>query len=397
MKLNRFKGSNHPEYFIFILAAASALAFAVWNTLLNNFVIERAAFTGKEIGILQSLREVPGFLAFTTIFVLLVIREQSFAIIGIALLGLGVALTGFLPSEYGLYFTTVLMSVGFHYYQTLQKSLVLQWVEKEHTPLVLGKTSAIASVAAIFAFAWVWAGTEVFTLDYTWIYLVAGCAAIFMALLAWLIFPRFSQRVPQHKHLFLRKRYWLYYALVFMSGARRQIFIVFAGFMMVEKFGYSAADIALLFLINHLLNMFLAPQIGKLVARWGERTVLTLEYIGLIILFLSYAMVQDGTTAAILYVLDHVFFALAIAVESYFKKIGDPQDFAATAGIAFTINHIAAVVIPALFGLIWLVSPPTVFVLGAAMATVSLILTRWIPTHPDAGLETRFRWGLKAT
>ena len=98
------------------MSIAMPLAFNTWSALLNNFVIERAAFTGVEIGILQSLREVPGFLAFTTVFVLLLIREQVFAVIALAIMGIGVALTGFFPTTTGLYLTTVLMSIGFHYF-----------------------------------------------------------------------------------------------------------------------------------------------------------------------------------------------------------------------------------------------------------------------------------------
>jgi len=109
---------KNPEYLLILLGVAATLAFSVWQVLLNNFAIEAAAFTGREIGILQSLREVPGFLAFTTVFILLILREQVFALLAIAVLGVGVALTGFLPSEYGLYFTTVLMSTGFHYFYT---------------------------------------------------------------------------------------------------------------------------------------------------------------------------------------------------------------------------------------------------------------------------------------
>lgn len=371
--------TSAPERFLWLLSFAASLAFATWQTLLNNFVIERGGFSGVEIGILQSLREVPGFLAFTTVLVLLLLREQAFAVLSIALLGLGVLLTGFFPQEYALYATTVLMSVGFHYFFTLQKSLALQWVERERTPITLGRLSAARSYAAILVFGGIWLGFEILHLDYQWLYLIAGGASILLALYAWRAFPRFSHEVPQHKHLLMRREYWLYYALVFMSGARRQIFIVFAGFLMVEKFGYSASDIALLFLVNHVINTWAAPRIGKLVARWGERTALTLEYLGLIVIFTSYALVESGTVAALLYVLDHLFFAMAIAIESYFKKIADPRDIASTAGVSFTINHIAAVILPVVFGVIWLQSHAAVFLMGAAMAFGSLLLARLVP------------------
>jgi predicted MFS family arabinose efflux permease len=360
----------------------------VWQALLNNFAVERAAFSGVEIGILQSLREVPGFLAFAVVFLLLLLREQSLALLALGLTGLGVVLTGQFPSELGLYLTTVIMSVGFHYYETVQQSLTLQWIGKDRSPLVMGRQLSARSLAALAAFALVWAGMEWFQLDYAWLYLMAGGLTLLVAVGAWLLFPRFPQKTVQHKSLVFRKRYWLFYALTFMGGARRQIFIVFAGFMLVERFGFSAADIALLFLLNHLINVWLAPKIGRFIGHWGERRALTLEYVGLVLVFTAYAFVNVAWLAAGLFVLDHVLFAMAIAIRSYFQKIADPADIASSAGVAFTINHIAAVVIPAAFGLLWLLEPAAVFLAGAAMALVSLGLARLVPPEPMPGAET---------
>jgi predicted MFS family arabinose efflux permease len=378
-----------PEYLLILLGVAATLAFSVWQALLNNFAIDAASFTGREIGILQSLREVPGFLAFTTVFVLLLLREQTFALLAIALLGLGVALTGFMPSAYGLYFTTVLMSIGFHYFYTLQQSLTLQWIEKERAPEVMGRLSSASSIASLLAFSMVWVGMGYFDFSYRALYLVAGGMALVVVGVVAISFPLFPQVVVQRKHLLMRRRYWLYYALTFMSGARRQIFVVFAGFLMVEKFGFSVANIALLFLINHLINAWAAPRIGRMISRFGERSALTLEYSGLILIFTAYAFVEWAPLAAVLYVLDHLLFAMAIAIKSYFQKIADPADFASTASVSFTINHIAAVVIPVLFGVLWLHSPVAVFLAGAVMASLSLLLARWVPEEPREGNEVR--------
>ncbi len=377
-----------PEILLILMAAAMSVSFSVWQALLNNFVLERAAFTGAEIGMLQSLREVPGFLAFGVVFLLLLLREQSLALLALGLTGLGVALTGQFPSVLGLYITTVIMSVGFHYYETAQQSLTLQWIAKDRAPLVMGRQLSAKSVAALAAFALVWCGMELLDLDYAWLYLFAGGVTLLVAVAAWFVFPRFPQETVQRKTLVLRRRYWLFYALTFMGGARRQIFIVFAGFMLVERFGFSAADIALLFLLNHLVNVWLAPRIGRFIAHWGERRALTLEYVGLATVFTAYAFVEVAWLAAALFVVDHVLFAMAIAIRSYFQKIADPADIASTAGVAFTINHIAAVVIPAAFGLLWLVEPAAVFLAGAAMALVSLGLARLVPRMPQPGSET---------
>ncbi|MGD2128795.1 MAG: MFS transporter [Lysobacterales bacterium] len=383
----RKKLARRPEYLLILLAVASSLAFSVWQALLNNFAVEQAAFTGREIGILQTLREVPGFLAFTTVFVLLILREQTFALLSVGLLGAGVALTGFFPGEHGLYLTTLLMSTGFHYFYTLQQSLTLQWVEKERTPEVLGRLSSANSIAALLAFAVVWAGMQYLDASFATLYVAAGGAAIALILVAAVFFPSYPEVVPQRRHLLLRKRYWLYYALTFMSGARRQIFTVFAAFLMVEKFGFSAANMALLLLVNHVVNAWLAPRIGRLIGRVGERSALALEYGGLIVIFSCYAFVNTAAFAVALFVLDHLLFAMAIAIRSYFQKIADPADIASTAGVSFTINHIAAVVIPVTFGVLWLYSPAAVFLAGSVMAGVSLLLSRMVPRSPGPGHE----------
>lgn len=380
-----------PKNLLIVMTIAMTLAFATWMALLNNFVVERAAFTGKEIGILQSIREIPGFLAFTTVFVLLLIREQIFAYISLAVLGIGVALSGYFPSEAGLYLTTFVMSVGFHYYETVKQSLSLQWLSIDEAPAVLGKLIAVSSVASLVVYSFLWLGQGYLSLSYETIYFVAGGSCFILTLFMWLGFPTFTSVIPQRKHLLLRKRYWLYYALTFMGGARRQIFMVFAGFLMVEKFGYSVSDIAALFIINHLFNWAFASRIGALVGRIGERRALTFEYCGLFCVFTAYAFVDSAAWAGTLYVADHLLFSLAIAIKTYFQKIADPADMASTAGVAFTINHIAAVFIPVLFGLVWLVSPMLVFLMGSVMTLISLLLARNIPMRPCEGYEVE--WG----
>jgi hypothetical protein len=260
----------------------------------------------------------------------------------------------------------------------------------EEAPVMLGRLIAASSVASLVAYSFLWLAQDHFGLSYKTIYAVGGGACLALTLFMWLAFPRFQAKVPQRKHLLIRKRYWLYYALTFMGGARRQIFTVFAGFLMVEKFGYSVSDIAALYIVNHLFNWAFAGRIGALVGRIGERRALTFEYCGLFCVFTAYAFVNDATWAAGLYVADHLFFSLAIAIKTYFQKIADPADMASTAGVAFTINHIAAVLIPVLFGLVWLVSPMAVFLMGSGMAVISLVLARNIPRAPSAGNEVVF-------
>ena len=383
----RLAAWRRPETLLLLMAAAVPLSFDTWSALLNNFAIERAAFTGAEIGILQSLREVPGFLAFAVVFLLLLVREQALAYIALAVLGIGTAITGWFPSIVGLYCTTVLMSLGFHYYETIQISLSLQWLDKRSAPEALGRIIAVGAFTSIVIYGLIWLAFDRLHLDFRWIYMVGGGLTAGIAVFAWLSFPKYPAKVEQHKGMVLRSRYWLYYALTFMSGARRQIFIVFAGFLMVEKFKFDVGAISLLFFINATVNVLFARRIGRLVGRLGERRALLFEYAGLIGVFTAYAFVSNATVAAGLYIVDHAFFALAIAIKTYFQKIADPADIASTAGVGFTINHIAAVILPAALGVVWLVSPAAVFLVGSGIAVVSLLLSMNIPTHPAPGNE----------
>jgi len=383
-----------PTMLLMAMAVTMQIAFAAWMLLTNNFAYEVLSFTGREIGIQQSVREIPGFLSFAAVFLLLLGREQVWAYISLILLGGAAAVTGMFPSFTGFLITTFISSIGFHYYETMHQSLSLQWLPKATAPATMGKILAVGSVAQLLVFGFVFIAGAWFALEFNGIFMITGLLTCFATLIMWIAFPAFKDGVPQHKKLILRKRYWLYYALTFMGGARRQIFMVFAAFMMVERFGFAIHEVAALAIINGLLTMCLAPLIGKWIVRFGERNMLTFEYIGLIFVFTAYAFVPTWELAVGLYLLDHAFFAIAISMKTYFQKIADPADIAPTAGVAFTINHIAAVFIPVLFGMIWLIYPAAVFLAGAAMASVSLMLSRFVPSAPEAGNE--FVWSQKA-
>ncbi|MEH6519697.1 MFS transporter [Sulfitobacter sp.] len=385
---------RRPITLLFVMALAMPIAFFTWYALLNNFVNEVAQFDGADIGLLHTIREIPGFLSFLVIFLIIAVREQVLGLVSLIMLGAATAVTAWFPQLTGIMILTFLSSVGFHYYETVNQSLQLQWLPKDRAPQIMGWLMAAGSAATFCVYFVIMILWEPLGLTYNIVFMAGGGITMALALFALLAYPQYESPHPQIKRLVLRRRYWLYYALQFMAGARRQIFMVFAGFMMVEKFGFAVHEVAGLYLINLVLNMLIAPMLGKIVARFGERRALLFEYAGLVFVFLSYGGVYffdwGFQVAAVLYVLDHMFFGLALALKTYFQKIGAPGDMAPTAAVAFTINHIAAVVLPVLLGLLWLVSPAAVFILAAGMASVSFMLATFIPRHPEAGNETVF-------
>ncbi len=391
---------RQPVGLLFVMALAMPIAFSTWSALLNNFVIEVAQFDGSDIGWLHTIREIPGFLAIGVILLIMVIREQVLGLISLTLLGLATAVTAQFPTFGGIMVITLLSSIGFHYYETVNQSLQLQWLDRKRAPQVLGWIMAAGSGATLVAYALIILTWRAYDLSFSVVYWAAGGFTAAVALFCLIAYPQFEAPNPQRKSFVLRRRYWLYYALQFMAGARRQIFTVFAGFMMVEHFGFDVHDIAGLFMVTLVLNMICAPLLGKLVSVFGERAALVFEYIGLITVFLLYAGIYyfgwGVTLALVLYVVDHLFFSLALAIKTYFHKIADPGDIAPTAAVAFTINHIAAVFLPAALGYLWLVYPGAVFLLAAGMAVVSLVLALLVPRHPQPGGETVIKGAMPA-
>jgi hypothetical protein len=376
---------------LYVMSISMVFSFSAWMSLLNNFVIEVASFNGSQIGILQSLREIPGFLAFTVVLAIIFIAQQRLAFLSMILLGMGVFLTGFFPTALGLYITTVIMSVGFHYLETLNQSLSLQWLSKEKAPIILGKITAAKSFTSLVVFVLIYIMMKFYSVEYKYVYAFFGAVTLVVGIISWVMFEHFKDDVIQEKKLKVKKEYWLFYLLTFLAGARRQIFVVFAGFLLVEKFGVDIHNMVSLLFVNAILNMYFAPAIGRFITKFGERKTLRFEYIGLIIVFISYAFVENIYVAYALYVVDHLLFSMAIALKTYFQKIADPKDIASASAVSFTINHIAAVFLPVLLGLVWLYSNSLVFIIGALIAFLSFSLSLLIPEHPNQGFETTLK------
>ncbi len=362
--------------YLIVLTVCSTAGLQCWRTLFDNFSVNVVGLDGQHIGVLQSVREIPGFLALLVTYVILIIKEHRLSALSIILLGGGVFLTGLMPSFSGLIFTTMVMSFGFHYYETTNQSLTLQYFDKLASPMVFSTQRSYAAAANIVV------GILIFLiapfLTYKTMYILFGVVIISGGVWAFTKNPVQKNIAPQKKKFILKKQYWLFYFLTFMAGARRQIFIAFAVFLLVKKFEFSVQDITLLFLLNNFINFFLNPYIGKFILKYGERKLLSIEYFFLILIFISYAFVDSKLIVAGLYIMDHVFFNFATGIKTYFQKIADPSDIAASAAVGFTINHIAAVVLPVIGGLLWMVDYKIPFFAGAFFSFISLCLVQLI-------------------
>lgn len=362
--------------FLAVMTASSMIGLQGYTILFNNYAVEVVGLNGQAVGIIQSVREVPGFLSLLAVFVMLVIREHRLSALSIALLGIGVGITGLFPSYAGVAFTTLVMSFGFHYFETTNQSLTLQYFSTGVSPLVFGRLRSLAAISSIFSGILIW--LLGFFLNYRGIFLTIGILVFAAGIWGMFQEPTHENILPQRQRMILKRKYLLYYFLTFMSGARRQIFMVFSIFLLVKMFHFSVREMTLLFIVNNLIAYLMNPLIGRAIVRFGERSVSSIEYLGVIIIFLTYAFTTSKLLVSFMYVADSLLFNFAVAIRTYFQKLGDPQDIASSMAVGFTINHVAAVFLPALGGFLWMIDYRIPFLVGAALGVISLTAAQWM-------------------
>ncbi len=365
--------------YLLLLTICSTAGLHVWRTLFDNYAVNVIGLDGSHIGFIQSIRELPGFLSLLVVYVLLIIKEHRLSALSVLVLGIGVALTGMMPSFYGLILTTLIMSFGFHYFETTNQSLTLQYFDKQSSPVVFGRLYSYAAATNVVCSLFIIVLAPL--LEYRQLYIIFGLLIIVASGWAFTRNPVDAALPHQRKEMVFRKRYWLFYSLTFMAGARRQIFMAFAVFLLVKKFSFSVPEIAALFILNNLVNYFVSPYIGRWIVRFGECRVLSAEYLALIVIFICYGLVDSRYAALLLFIANNFFYNFSIGIRTFFQKIGDPEDIAPSMAVGFTINHIAAVFLPALGGLLWLIDYRYVFFSGALLSFFSLLLVWLIPSQ----------------
>ncbi len=397
---------------IILNSVLMALTFRVYQSLFNNFAVEELGVEAAQMGMIQSVREIPGLLGFLAGFLALFLLEMRIAGLSVILLGVGIFLTGVVESMAGLIGATLLMSVGFHFFSSGNSSALLLMVGKEEAPKILGRLNSYRALATLVGSAVIFLTLD--RLGYRTVFQIIGAIA-FVGGIVLLPFGKQDVRSQRkERRMKLRRDYWLYYLLHFLGGSRRHIFTTFATFLLVREYRVTPQVITLLFLINSLIGTYLHQAFGKIVAQYGERKVMTVNFSLLIVIFLGYAFVPlikalaaptflvpelvlgewvifptlSATPALItlllFFIIDQILFGFNISLQSYFQKIAlTPEDITTNISIGQTINHLAAVVVPLAGGLVWAaVGSQFTFSVGVLIAILSLWLTQYMRT-PD--------------
>ena len=358
------------------------VSFQVWQTMFNNYAVEELAVGPAGIGLIQSLREIPGLLGFLTAFLVMVLSEMRIMAVSILLLGVGMILTGQAQGMSMLLGATLVMSFGFHFFQPSASSVVLMLVKKADTPKILGLLGSLGALAAI-----VGTGVVFFLekpLGYRTLFIAFGVLSI-VAGLVLLPFKAEATGLPPTRRFVLRRRYWLYYSLSLLMGCRRHIFSTFAIYLLVQQYHISVQTTALLFLTNSLVGVFTARWAGKVVAQIGERRSLSITFAALIFVLLGYAYVTYLPALYALFITDSVLFGFGLALTTYFQKIAvSPTEITSNVSVEQTTNHIAAVIIPLVGGIVWATyGSQAAFLVGVLIVALSLGLTQFMRIEPS--------------
>jgi len=353
--------------------------FQVWQTMFNNYAVEVIGVGPAGIGLIQAVREIPGLLGFLLGVLVLYLSEVRIMALSIVVLGIGMILTGGASGMVFLLVATFIMSTGFHFFDGASNAVVLMSESKREAPRTLGVVGSLTSMAAVAASVVVILLAE--RMGYRWLYVAVGALAVVGGLIL-LPFRGAKEALPAGRHIILRRRYWLYYTLAFLMGSRRHIFTTFAILLLVRNYGISIQATAVLFLVNNLINVVTIRLAGTLVARLGERVVLSGTFAVLILVFLGYAYVSFLPVLFVLFVLDSILFGAGLALTTYFQKIAVTQEeITSNVSVQQTINHIAAVIIPIVGGTAWeLFGSQAPFLVGVVIVLVSLVLTQFMRT-----------------
>lgn len=365
---------------VVVAYASIGVFFGVQLTLFNNFVVERLGIEAHELGVVEAIREVPGFLNFVFLAMMIAMTPRLSASFMLIVMGVGIAAYAAIDSVETLVLFSLVWSVGFHAWLPLGQTMALLFSPEGAKGRALGFLRGVESLAWLATI-----GVTYFLLPYVGyggMFIVAGIACVCGAV----VISGASGRRPSgvDRSFVLKRKYALYYTLQFLQGWRKQMFITFAIFALVKVHGMPVETTIVLVFINQALIALTGPFFGRLVDRYGERLMLSISYVCLIGIFLGYGTIEHRPTLYALYCLDNLVFFGAIALTTYLHRVVDDGDLKPTLSMGVTWNHVASVLAPLIGGLAWQAfGYRVIFLSGAVIAAISLVVAQFI--EPPGG------------
>ena len=360
-----------------------SIAGGMFETTFNNYVKDTFSLSAAARGWLEFPRELAGFLTAITAGLLFFLPETRIAAASAVAIGLGTLGLAVMGGEWGWMLVWVtLWSAGAHLIMPVRSSISMDLADPNRKGRRMGQIAGFMTAAGIVGCTFVWLAMKHWQAGYRLVFTVGGVCALLGAVFFW------QMRMPgahiQRPKFLWNNRYWLYYVLAFLFGARKQIFITFGPWLLVQIFNQPAFILAQLWIAASVLGMLFQPALGWAIDRFGERAVLMADSVLVFLVCAGYGLAHllpDARMALwLLYVCfvgDQLLFGVNMARDTYLARIAIRQEhIAPTLSLGITINHAVSMSIPALGGLVWMkYGHPAVFAGAACVAVVMLVFS----------------------
>ncbi|MCE5198978.1 MAG: MFS transporter [Armatimonadota bacterium] len=353
--------------------------FGIYSAIFYNFATETLSIQPNQLGPVEAVREFPGILCFLLAALTMRVAEPMLGSIMLFAMSGGMAAYAWVHGIPSLMAFSFVWSVGFHAWMPLQSSLVLRFSgEGNNKGKRLGQTMCVGSLGSVLGML------TVRLIGNTIIYphwFLFGSGMIFLAAVVMLGLRREINHADRPRFVWKRK-YGLYYWLTLLEGGRKQVFMTFAVYALTREYHTSLKTVALLMVINNIVNMVGGPYVGRLIDRIGERKILMSSYSALILVFIGYAKIPNAHILYVLYCLDNFFYLSTTCLTTYLQKIAEPEDLTPALSTGVTANHVMAVVVPLIGGQLWAsLGYQVTFLGGAVVVVVSLFLASRLRTN----------------
>jgi predicted MFS family arabinose efflux permease len=359
----------------------------IYDPIFNNYLSEVFHISAKVRGFLEFPREFPGFMvALISGFLMFMADVQIFAmaisLVAVGLLGQSFSDWGGQPHMTWMIVSMLIWSVGTHLYLPLSSSVSVNLSPKENVGRSLGLLSGVNTAAYIIGLALVYVVMGQWHFQYNTMFRLGMVCALIAAGCLFLIKVSGGLKPSRPKlHLVFRKEYSLFYGLSVLYGARKQVFLTFAPWVLIKLYGQKETTFVVLLFIASLIGIVFKPWLGRMIDKVGERPILMGEALSLVMICLGYGFagyLNLGKYAIYLvylcFIVDQVLFAVSMARTTYLhKRLVCESDFTPTLSLGVSIDHIVAMSIPALGGILWeRFGFETIFALAAGIAVVNL-------------------------
>jgi predicted MFS family arabinose efflux permease len=342
----------------------------VWATR-NNFFVETIGLNSGQVLWLEGIREIPGlglmFIAALTMRLPLSQRSAASLII----MSIGYAMYAIVNSYFALLTVAIVASLGMHMWMPLRSTLAMCLTTKDKTGRVLGSLASVGAFASLTAMGVLSLISRLFeSISLRAYFIGSGVFIIAAAFLIFRIPTQVGATETEPPRMLLKYRYWLYYVLTFLDGARKQVLDSFGMFMLVDKFGLKVWNISSLLLVSSVLNMISGPYVGRLIDRYGERRMVPLSYIILSLCCVGFATIRSVWILALMLIAIKLMIMFGMGLSTYVRRISPQEELTPTLSAGISINHITSVVMPLVAGALI----PFIGYGGVFLGTAALII-----------------------